>query len=64
MIFDRDAKLKYKYGNRHFWSRGYYISTVGLNKAKMAKYVREQEKPDQVMDWISEKEAENPFRGG
>jgi len=44
MIFDRHANLKYKFGNRHFWSRRYYLSTVGLNEATIAKYVREQEK--------------------
>jgi len=43
MIFDRHANLKYKYGNRHFWAQGYYVSTVGLNEATIAKYVREQE---------------------
>ena len=64
MIFDRHANLKYKYGNRHFWARGYYVSTVGLNEATIAKYVREQEKRDQMMDRISTKEAEDPFRGG
>lgn len=63
MIFDRHANLKYKYGNRHFWSRGYYVSTVGLNEATIAKFVREQEKHDQMMDKITTKEAEDPFRG-
>ena len=63
MIFDRHANLKYKFGNRHFWSRGYYVSTVGLNEATIAKYVREQEKHDQMMDKISVKELEDPFRG-
>ena len=63
MIFDRHANLKYKFGNRHFWSRGYYVSTVGLNEATIAKYVREQEKHDQMMDRISTIEAEDPFRG-
>ena len=63
MIFDRHANLKYKYGNRHFWSRGYYVSTVGLNEATIAKYVREQEKHDQMMDRITTKEAADPFRG-
>jgi putative transposase len=63
MIFDRHANLKYKYGNRHFWSRGYYVSKVGLNEATIGKYVREQEKHDQMMDKISTKEAEDPFRG-
>lgn len=63
MIFDRHANLKYKFGNRNFWSRGYYVSTVGLNEATIAKYVREQEKHDQMMDKISTKEYEDPFRG-
>ena len=63
MIFDRHANLKYKFGNRHFWSRGYYVSTVGLNEATIAKYVREQYKHDQMMDKITTKEAEDPFRG-
>ena len=63
MIFDRHANLKYKFGNRHFWSRGYYVSTVGLNEATIAKYVREQEKHDQLIDKISVKEQEDPFRG-
>jgi putative transposase len=63
MIFDRHANLKYKYGNRHFWSRGYYVSTVGLNEATIAKYVREQEKHDQMIDRISTKEVDDPFRG-
>jgi putative transposase len=59
MVFDRHANMKYKFGNRHFWSRGDYVSTVGL----IAKYVREQEKQDQMMDRISTKEYEDPFRG-
>ena len=63
MMFDRHANLKYKFGNRHFWSRGYYVSTVGLNEATIAKYVREQEKRDQMMDKISTKEHEDPFTG-
>ena len=64
MIYDRHANLKYKFGDRHFWSRGYYVSTVGLNEATIAKYAREQEKEDQMIDKISEKELEDPFRGG
>ena len=63
MIFDRHANLKYKFGNRHFWSIGYYVSTVGLNEATIKKYIREQEKADQMMDKISVKELEDPFRG-
>ena len=64
MMFDRHANLKYKYGNRHFWMRGNYVSTVGLKEATIAKYVREQEEQDQMMDQISTKEAEDPCRGG
>ena len=63
MIFDRHANLKYKFGNRHFWSRGYYVSTVGFNEATIAKYIREQEKADQMTDKISVKELEDPFKG-
>ena len=63
MIFDRHSNLKYKYGNRHFWATGYYVSTVGFNEATVKKYIREQEKYDQMMDKISTKELENPFKG-
>jgi putative transposase len=63
MIFDRHSNLKYKFGNRHFWSTGYYVSTVGLNEATIAKYIREQERNDQMIDKISVKEHEDPFRG-
>jgi len=56
MIFDRHANLKYKFGNRHFWATGYYVSTVGLNEATIAKYVREQHLHDQMMDKVSVKE--------
>ena len=63
MIFDRHSNLKYKFGNRHFWATGYYVSTVGLNEATIAKYIREQEKQDQMMDKITTKELEDPFRG-
>lgn len=50
MMFDRHANLKYKFGNRHFWSEGYYVSTVGLNDATVTKYIREQEMHDIAMD--------------
>lgn len=62
MIFDRHSNLKYKFGNRNFWSTGYYVSTVGLNEATIAKYIREQDTHDQMMDKISKKELEDPFR--
>lgn len=63
MIFDRHSNLKYKFGNRHFWATGYYLSTVGLNEATIAKYIREQDTHDQMIDKISTKELENPFKG-
>jgi putative transposase len=62
MIFDRHSNLKYKFGNRHFWAEGYYVSTVGLNEKTIAKYIREQDKHDQIMDRISTKELENLLR--
>ena len=63
MIFERHANLKYKYGNRNFWSRGYYVSTVGLNAATIQKYIREQEKQDQIEDSLSRKEYVDSFKG-
>ena len=63
MIFDRHSNLKYRYGNRHFWATGYYVSTVGFNEATVKKYIQEQEKYDQMMDKITTKELENPFKG-
>ena len=64
MIFDKHANLKYKFGNRHFWAEGYYVSTVGLNEATIAKYICEQEAHDIAMDKVTEKEYEDPFKGG
>ena len=64
MKFDRHANLKYKYGNRHFWAEGYYVSTVGLNEETIKKYIQEQEKADIALDKLSFKEYEDPFRGG
>ena len=64
MIFERHANLKYKFGNRHFWAEGYYVSTVGLNTATIQKYIREQEKEDQIMDKLKTKEYIDPFKGG
>ena len=63
MIFDRHANLKYKYGNRHFWCRGYYVDTVGRNEAKIAEYVRNQLEEDIMSDQISMKEYYDPFTG-
>ena len=63
MIFERHANLKYKYGNRHFWCRGYYVDTVGKNEKKIAEYVREQLQDDIANDQISLKEYIDPFSG-
>ena len=63
MIFDNHANLKYKYGNRHFWAEGYYVSTVGLNKATIKKYIQEQEIEDRMKDSKSLKEYKDPFTG-
>ena len=63
MIYDKHANLKYKYGNRHFWAEGYYVSTVGLNEAVIKKYIQDQEKYDIAMDKLSVKEYEDHFKG-
>ena len=63
MIFDKHANLKYKFGNRHFWAEGYYVSTVGLNEATIRKYIEDQEKHDIALDKLSVKEYEDPFKG-
>lgn len=64
MIFDRHANLKYKYGNRHFWCRGYYVDTVGRNKKAIAEYIKNQLQEDIADDQISMKEYIDPFTGG
>ena len=63
MMFDKHANLKYKFGNRHFWATGYYVSTVGINTATVQKYIREQDKQDQIEDSLSKKEYVGPFKG-
>ncbi len=63
MIFDRFANLKYKYGNRHFWCRGYYVDTVGRNKAAITKYIQNQIQEEQIVEQISMKEYIDPFTG-
>ena len=63
MIFDKFANLKYKYGNRHFWCRGYYVTTVGKNQKKIAEYIRTQLQEDIADDQISMKEYLDPFTG-
>lgn len=63
IIFDRHANLKYKYGNRHFWCRGYYVDTVGKNAKKIEEYIRNQLREDATADQISMKEYTDPFTG-
>ena len=63
MIFDRHAKLKYKYGNRHFWCRGYNVDTVGRNKKAIEEYIKNQLQEDIAADQISFKEYLDPFTG-
>jgi len=63
MIFDRHANLKYKYGSRHFWCRGYYVDTVGKNKKAIEEYIRNQLMEDEMMDQMTIKEYVDPFTG-
>ena len=63
MIFEEHANLKYNYGNRHFWAQGYYVSTVGLNKNTIKKYIQEQETEDKLLDKRSLREYKDPFTG-
>jgi len=63
MIFDRHANLKYKYGKRSFWSRGYFVDTVGKNEKAIKEYIRKQLEEDYMSDQISLKEFVDPFTG-
>ena len=63
MIFDRYANLKYKYGNRNFWCRGYYVDTVGKNEKKIKEYIKNQLEEDYTKDQITLKEYIDPFTG-
>ena len=63
MIFEKYANLKYKYGNRHFWCRGYFVSTVGANKKAIQEYIRNQLQEDYSEDQMSIKEYVDPFTG-
>ena len=63
MIFDKHANLKNKYGNRHFWCRGYFVDTVGKNKRRIEEYIRTQLQEDMAEDQISLKEYIDPFTG-
>lgn len=61
MIFDRFANLKYKYGNRHFWCKGYYVSTVGRNEKKITEYIQNQIQEDKINEQLTIKEYVDPF---
>ncbi len=63
IIFERHANLKYKYGNRHFWCRGYYVDTVGKNEKKIKEYVQNQLQEDIEFDQLTLKEYIDPFTG-
>ncbi len=61
MIFDKFANMKYKYGNRHFWCKGYYVSTVGRNEKKIAEYIQNQLQEDIANEQLTMKEYIDPF---
>ena len=61
--FLSDSPLQYKYGNRHFWCRGYYVSTVGANRKAIQEYIRNQLQEDYTDDQMSIKEYVDPFTG-
>ncbi len=63
MIFEKYANMKYKYGNRHFWCRGYYVDTVGRNKKVIEQYIRNQLQEDYSAEQLSIKEYIDPFTG-
>ena len=63
MIFEKYANMKYKYGNRHFWCRGYYVDTVGRNKKAIEQYIRNQLKEDNEAEQLSITEYIDPFTG-
>jgi len=64
MIFERHSNLKYKFGNRHFWCRGYYADTVGRNKKVIQEYIKNQIQEDMIAGQIIIKEYKDPFKGG
>ena len=62
MIFERHANLKYRYGNRNFWCKGYYVSTVGANKSAIQNYIKYQQEEDMIADKMTTKEHIDPFK--
>jgi len=63
MIFDKFANMKYRYGNRQFWCRGYYVDTVGRNKKVIEEYIRNQLTEDKNYEQLTMKELFDPFTG-
>ena len=63
MIFDRHANMKYKFGNRHFWAKGYFVDTVRKNEKIIREYIQNQLQEDKLYDQISMKEFVDPFTG-
>jgi len=63
MIFDKYANLKYRYGNREFWCRGYYVDTVGKNAIAIAEYIKNQLQEDLSYEQLTIKEVYDPFTG-
>ena len=63
MIFDRHANLKYKYGSRHFWAKGYFVDTVGKNEQVIKEYIQNHLQEDKLYDQMSLKEFIDPFTG-
>lgn len=63
MIFGRHANLKYKYGDRHFWARGYYVDTVGRDKKQIQEYIKYQPEEDHIADQMGRKKFVDPFTG-
>jgi putative transposase len=62
MIFDRHANMKYRYGNRHFWCRGYYVDTVGKNESRIAEYIKHQWEEDRLGEQLSFGAAASPYK--
>ena len=62
LIYEQHANLKYKYGNKSFWSKGYYVSIVGLNQKTIEKHIRGQEADDRIRDSISKREYVDSFK--
>ena len=62
-IFERHAEMKYKFGNRKFWARGYFVDTVGRNEKTIREYIQNQLQEDKLYDQMSMKEFIDPFTG-